>query len=1225
MNRLFKGWAIAVAFALLAAGLTPGRAFASTGATNTDTVTHSAVVSAVPSALTPNIDDGTVLAFAQVGNTMVVGGHFTGVTDSIAHYGRTNIFAFDVTTGNVLTTFAPAVNGDVNSLVPGPAAGTVIVGGAFTVVSATVAKSLTMLSVSTGARITTFVPAVANGAVKVLKRAGTRLFVGGSFTTLGGIAHGGIGTLNATTGALDPFVASNVATHHNWVTGSTGSKGLIGVTDLAITPDGKRMVVIGNFKTIDGLPRDQAAVFDLSGTKAVVLATWRTQRFAPACYSSAFDSTVSAVDISPDGSYFVVVSTGGGIGTLCDAAARFELSATGDSIAPTWVAYTGGDSLFSVAITGTAVYVGGHQRWLNNPTCSDCAGGGAVARPGLGAIDPKTGVPLQWNPGRNPRGVGAYSLFATPAGLWVGMDTDWIGNYKYKRMKMAFFPLAGGAPVAADTAQALPGNVYLGSAVPGATNVLYRVNAGGSSIQSLDAGPDWSDDSAATSTVRNSGSSATAYVNDTVARVDSTVPTTTPAAVFGAERWDPAHTTTAANLTWSFPVPTGTQVDVRLYFANRCSCTSAVGTRVFNVTVNGAAFLTNFDIAASAGDQTGTMRHVVVTSTGTVTVSLAHFKENPLIDGIEIVRTGTTATPATETWTTRSYTGSTVGAATPATTGTPISTVTTRAATMIAGRLYTASANGTFTSRTFDGRNFGTPTTLDPYHDATWTGVQNGSGSLYDSLQPSFYAQLPNLSSMFYDPATKRLYYTLFNSTALYYRTFSVDSGTIYPTATAVSGVSLPLLSGAFLSGGNLYYATRADGILHRVGFVSATGALSGTAVTVSGPAVDGVSWAGRVLFLAPTPPPIVPPTSVITSSCTGLTCTFDGSASTSPNGAISGYAWSFGDGTNGTGATTSHVYATSGPRTVTLTVTDPLASAPSSQGVSPLRRPVVAQAAGSCRDLTCTFTATGSSPDGTIASYTWDFGDGSTGTGATATHAYAAAGTFSATVTATDNASATGTASASVSPTAPVPSKVAFRGSAGVSQNQATATLTLPATVRAGDVMLLFASTSAVTTQATPGGWTVLGTQSSDTLQTTVWQRTATDTDAGTTVSVPFGTASKSDLHVLVYSGASAASTIAMVADGTTNSHCAPEVQAASGSWVVRYWADKSSTTTTWTAPAGVTPRDSLVGTGTGRVSTLLADSGGPVSNGGTGTATATTDATSGRGVSVTIVLATS
>ena len=49
---------------------------------------------------------------------------------------------------------------------------------------------------------------------------------------------------------------------------------------------------------------------------------------------------------------------------------------------------------------------------------------------------------------------------------------------------------------------------------------------------------------------------------------------------------------------------------------------------------------------------------------------------------------------------------------------------------------------------------------------------------------------------------------------------------------------------------------------------------------------------------------------------------------------------------------------------------------------------------------------------------------------------------------------------------------------------------------------------------------------------------------------------------------------------------------------------------------------RDSLVGTGTGRVSSLLADSGSGVLAGLSGSATATTDATSGRAVSVTVVL---
>ncbi|MEN8168112.1 MAG: PKD domain-containing protein [Pseudomonadota bacterium] len=50
------------------------------------------------------------------------------------------------------------------------------------------------------------------------------------------------------------------------------------------------------------------------------------------------------------------------------------------------------------------------------------------------------------------------------------------------------------------------------------------------------------------------------------------------------------------------------------------------------------------------------------------------------------------------------------------------------------------------------------------------------------------------------------------------------------------------------------------------------------------------------------------------------------------------------------------------------------------------------------------TFDGTGSSDDGTIVAYDWDFGDGSTGSGPTPTHAYAAAGAYTLTLTVTDN-----------------------------------------------------------------------------------------------------------------------------------------------------------------------------------------------------------------------------
>jgi PKD repeat protein len=64
-------------------------------------------------------------------------------------------------------------------------------------------------------------------------------------------------------------------------------------------------------------------------------------------------------------------------------------------------------------------------------------------------------------------------------------------------------------------------------------------------------------------------------------------------------------------------------------------------------------------------------------------------------------------------------------------------------------------------------------------------------------------------------------------------------------------------------------------------------------------------------------------PTAAFTAACTNLACTFDGTASADTDGTVASYAWTFGDGSTGTGATASHSYLVPGSYTVTLTVTD--------------------------------------------------------------------------------------------------------------------------------------------------------------------------------------------------------------------------------------------------------------------------------------------------------------
>ncbi len=73
---------------------------------------------------------------------------------------------------------------------------------------------------------------------------------------------------------------------------------------------------------------------------------------------------------------------------------------------------------------------------------------------------------------------------------------------------------------------------------------------------------------------------------------------------------------------------------------------------------------------------------------------------------------------------------------------------------------------------------------------------------------------------------------------------------------------------------------------------------------------------------------------------------------------------------------------------------------------------------------LAVTFDASGSSDDGTITSYVWDFGDGANGSGVTTNHTYALHGTYTVTLTVTDDEGLDDTATQSITaldPSAPV------------------------------------------------------------------------------------------------------------------------------------------------------------------------------------------------------------
>lgn len=397
-------------------------------------VAHSAVVNDNPANYTPNVEADAAVAkpavhaLKQLGGTMYAGGRFRSVSDSTrtTTYVRHNLMSFSATTG-ALTSFDPAFDGTVWAI---EASGSSLyVGGDFKTVNGVARKKLVKLDAVTGEVDQTFKPSIKSGNVTEIRLVSGRLLVGGKLP----------GRLLA----LDPDTGADTGYIGLPITGSVADNaGPTKVYKFAVNPAGTRLVALGNFTSVGGTQRWQAFMLDL-GPSTATLNPWSYQPLQNLCSARSIPAYLRDVDFSPDGTYFVFVSSGyvprsGGVGRdICDATARFETSVAQPN-RPTWINYTGGDTLHSVAITGAAVYVQGHQRWLDNPLGRDSAGPGAVSRPGIGAIDPTLGTALAWNPTKT-RSVGGKDLYATSAGLWVGSDGQRFAR-EY-RARIAFCPL----------------------------------------------------------------------------------------------------------------------------------------------------------------------------------------------------------------------------------------------------------------------------------------------------------------------------------------------------------------------------------------------------------------------------------------------------------------------------------------------------------------------------------------------------------------------------------------------------------------------------------------------------------------------------------------------------------------------------------------------------------------------------------------------------------------
>jgi PKD repeat protein len=890
--------------------------------------------------------DGVVWQQVIVGNTVYAAGSFGTARPAGSPVGsntvvRNNILAYNLTTGELLP-FAPVLNAQALSIAASPDGSRIYVGGDFTSVNGATVWRVAALDPVTGALVTSFLPKVGATVRAIVPTAGT-VYLGGLFTSVGSAARSRLAAVQASDGALTA-----------WAPSADGR-----VNALALSPDGSRAVVGGAFTTLNGSSNPGyglAAVDTVNGG----LLPWAVNSRVR---NGGLNSGITSLSGDADNVYATgyVFGAGGNLEGIVAA------SWNGGNIQ--WLDDCHGDT-YAVFAAPDVVYKAGHAHYCGN------IGGYPQTEPwnfqrALAYSKAATGTII-----RDPLGYPNWSGLPAPSLLnWFpNLDTGsftgqnqgpWAvtGNSKYVVMGGEFKTVNG---------------------VPQQGLVRFTVR---------DAAPN-----------RRGPVLSGLRINPTL---------TSPAAGTVRVRWQANHDQDNVRLTYrvirdgAIATPVSTVIQDSTFWKRPGM------SYVDSGLVPGQTYRYRIFVTDPLGNE---VRSDTVTITAATTTPSSGYADSVLADR------------PSNFWRFNDGPGTTLVDSAGAEDLTAASGAGLRADGAVTGESTGAG--------TFDGTangvavNNGILRGPDTFTAEAWvrTGTTSGGKIIGFGNVASGTSRVTD-RNVYMDDAG-RIYFGVWNGAVR-----TVNSGTGFNDGQWHHIVSSLSPGGMFLYIDGARAAFRTDVTTGRVfdGYWRIGSDLVGTwpSQPTSGslqgdidevalyPAALGLQQvqshyraSGRSLDV-----PATPPTAAFTSSITYLTVSADASGSSDPNGPIASYSWSFGDGSTGSGVTAQHVYAAPGPYTVRLTVVDADGSSASTTRTvtataPPANQPPVAAFTSSTSQLTASVDAsTSSDPDGTIVSYAWDFGDSATGTGRTAAHSYASGGSYQVTLTVTDNVGAVSTA----------------------------------------------------------------------------------------------------------------------------------------------------------------------------------------------------------------------
>ena len=318
--------------------------------------------------------NNTVRDMIVVGNTAYIGGSFTALTSAngATTVTRNHVAAIDMTTGNVLP-WNPNVNGTVYSILP--AGNTVYLGGSFTTVGGATHKNIAEVDNTTGAVVTAFAnTSRPNKAVRALVIANGNLYVGGAFTS----PRSFLMEVNATTNAYIPTWAPVVDAEVRALATDTSQSRIVegGFQQCPVGSGCDGRIGIGAVNTTDG----SFVPFAYSGPPTFIPPPGFPYR------------PFQVIQMTQDGNTLFASGTGNG-GTA--------LSLNMEDGTLNWQAGFNGN-VVGIGVTDGVVYTGGHYSTYCGPVPGNnffCAGRpGSAARSKLAAFDEATGTLEPWAP-----------------------------------------------------------------------------------------------------------------------------------------------------------------------------------------------------------------------------------------------------------------------------------------------------------------------------------------------------------------------------------------------------------------------------------------------------------------------------------------------------------------------------------------------------------------------------------------------------------------------------------------------------------------------------------------------------------------------------------------------------------------------------------------------------------------------------------------------------------